>query len=105
MAKNTKSYKQPPLPMVEGTSAHKAALAKSSPATFVGKMGDAFFSQGKKSRGPHEHEEGTEGVTYLNKSLFTGMMAGAMANRRGTLGEDSGADEEAGYESSRGSNA
>jgi len=94
-----KNYKQPPLPMVEGTSIHKEALEKASPTTFATAVGSARTAMSNVPK-PHTHAEGTEGVKYKEKlggGIIGGFMTGAMSNS----GEE-GLEEDHVYESSRG---
>ena len=108
--KDSKSYKQPPLPMIEGTAAHTAALAKSSPTKITANIRDfAAMRPGGVPRSgdpiqekldkPHYHSEDAEGVVYPTKT-FAGMGTGGRIKTRWEVAE--GGDEGAGYKSSRG---
>lgn len=111
-----KNYKQSPYPMVEGTSIHKEALEKASPATFGnpkavsaaglskggnrGNFGNFGFLNQSKAPKPHTHAEGTEGVEYKENNSG-GIIGGFMAGATGNSGEE-GLEEDHVYESSRG---
>lgn len=95
-----KNYKQPPLPMVEGTSIHKEALEKASPTTFAAAVGSAQGAMSNVPK-PHTHTEETEGVKYKKEKLGGGIIGGFMAGAMSSGGEE-GLEEDHVYESSRG---
>jgi hypothetical protein len=99
-----KNYKQPPLPMVEGTSIHKEALEKASPTTWTKATTAVSNALSSGAPKPHTHAKGTEGVKYKEKGSggFVGVFSGNedMSTWGGSSGED--VEEDHVYESSRG---
>jgi len=94
-----KNYKQSPYPMVEGTSIHKEALQKASPATFAAAVGSAQGAMGNVPK-PHTHTEDTEGVKYQERKKG-GVIGGFLGGDVSNSGEE-GLEEDHVYESSRG---
>ena len=95
-----KNYKQSPYPMVEGTSIHKEALQKASPATFAAAVGSAQGAMSNVPK-PHTHTEETKGVKYKKEKLGGGVMGGFLGGIVSNSGEE-GLEEDHVYESSRG---
>jgi hypothetical protein len=98
-----KNYKQSPYPMVEGTSIHKEALEKASPATWTKATTAVSNALSSGAPRPHTHTEDTEGVKYKEKNSggFVGVIGNTdMSTWGGSSAED--VEEDHVYESSRG---